>query len=337
MDTQIITIILKKSLIPFLGNTLSWLTGTATTKGVNGIKKRVNQLTESQSMQQETLVHIVSILNITWYAAQINRQIINVMMDKVDETVHDVNNLYNLTTSIATNLGYYQLILHIRSVIANLHDSFSYIRTVSMHTMDYVDAATTGTLSPHILPIKHLKQMLSHIEETLLPILYLPVSSEDTLNFYQYLCTQLLLLIHVPIQDQSQQLSIYKILTLDIPHGNFTAHYNTNTQYLGITQDETMAVEISPHQFSICQKANGQVCNNYTPFQLLANPLSCITALYTKNIASISARCSLQIQRTQSISIPSPIAPNIWILSTAPSAVTTTMTLICPGETKKFI
>ena len=57
----------------------------------------------------------------------------------------------------------------------------------------------------------------------------------------------------VPIQDHSQQLSIYKIFILDIPHGNFTACYDVNTPYLGITQDETMAVEISQHQFSTRQ------------------------------------------------------------------------------------
>ena len=56
-------------------------------------------------------------------------------MDKADETVQDVNNLYNLTTSLATSLSYHQLILHIRSVLANLQDSLSYIRTVSMDTM----------------------------------------------------------------------------------------------------------------------------------------------------------------------------------------------------------
>ena len=67
----------------------------------------------------------------------------------------------------------------------------TYIRTVSTHTMDYIDAATTGTLSPHILPIMDL--MLSHIEETLPSILYLPVSSEDTLHFYQYPCTHVLI------------------------------------------------------------------------------------------------------------------------------------------------
>ena len=74
---------------------------------------------------------------------------------------------------------------------------------------------------------------------------------------------------------------------------------------LGVTQDETMAVEISQHQFSICQEANGQFCNIYAPLQLLANPPSCITALYTKNAASISTICSSQVKKTQSISIPS--------------------------------
>ena len=116
--------------------------------------------------------------------------------------------------------------------------------------MDYIDAATMGILSPHILPIMDLKKMLSHIEETLPSTLHIPVSSDDTLHFYHYLCThflkQYLLLINVLIQDQSQQLSIYKVFTLDIPHGNFTAYYDVKTKYLGITQDETMAVDILP-------------------------------------------------------------------------------------------
>ena len=162
--------------------------------------------------------------------------------------------------------------------------------------MDFIDAATSGILSHHVLPIMDLQKMLSHIEETLLPTLHLPVSLEDTLHFYQYLHThvliankQLLLLIDVPIQDRSRQLSIYKIFTLDIPHGNFTACYDITTQYLSIAQDETMAVEISPHQFSICQEANGQFRNILTPFQPLAKLPTCITALYTKNTASIAA------------------------------------------------
>ena len=144
--------------------------------------------------------------------------------------VHDVNNLYNISTSLYTSLIHHELVLHIRSVLANLWDLLSYIRAFSMHTIEYINAATTGTLSPHILPIADLQQMLSLIEETLPPTIHLPVSSEDTLHFYRYLCThvlianrQFLLLIDILIQDHMQQLSVHKIFTLDIPHGNFTA------------------------------------------------------------------------------------------------------------------
>ena len=184
---------IRRSLLPFLGDALSWPTGTATTTDVSTIKKRVNQLIEEQSMQQETLVHIISILNVMRYSAQVNRHIINAQMDKVDETVQDINNLYNLTTSLVTSLSFHQVILHIRSILVNLWDSQSYIRTVSMHTMDYVDVATTGALLPHVLPIMHLRKMLSHIVETLPPMLHLPVSLEDTLHFYRYLHTHVLI------------------------------------------------------------------------------------------------------------------------------------------------
>ena len=54
----------RRRLLPFLGDALSWLTGTATTKDIHSIKTRLNQLIATQS-SQENLVHIISILNVT--------------------------------------------------------------------------------------------------------------------------------------------------------------------------------------------------------------------------------------------------------------------------------
>ena len=54
----------------------------ATTKDVRSIKTRVNQLIVVQH-QQETLVHIIFILNGTGYATQVNRQHINLVMDAI--------------------------------------------------------------------------------------------------------------------------------------------------------------------------------------------------------------------------------------------------------------
>ena len=55
----------RRSLLPFLGDALSWLTGTATTKDIHSIKMQINQLIATQTSQHNTLAHIVLILNIT--------------------------------------------------------------------------------------------------------------------------------------------------------------------------------------------------------------------------------------------------------------------------------
>ena len=124
---------------------------------------------------------------------------------------------------------------------------------------------------------------------------------------------------------------------MDIPQGNFTAHYDINTEYPRITQDETTAVESSPQQFRICLEADRQFCTIPTLFQPLANPPSGITTLYVKNTTSILARCSLQIRKSLEVSMPSWLAPSVWILTTTPSAKTATITLSCLGGTTQFI
>ena len=260
-------------------------------------------------------------------------------MDAVRATSHDINNLYNLTTSLATSINFHQLILHIRSVFANLHDSLHYIQMVSTHTMDYIDAATSGTLSPHVLPVIDLQRMLQHIADTLPPTLHLPTVPEDTLHFYRYLHThilienkQFLLLIDMPIQDRSRQITIHQILTLDIPQGNYSACYDVNTKYLGVTKDATMAVELSTTKFQACQEANGQFCSITTPFQPLANPPSCIAALYVKSNVDITSKCSLQIHKASATNLPTQTAPAVWILTTPVAAPENTMTLICPEK-----
>ena len=84
------------------------------------------------------------------------------------------------------------------------------MRQVATHTLDYVDATMTSILSPDILPIEELIAMLRHIEVQLPLIMHLPISSDNTLHFYRYLKThilvadgQFLLFIDVPIQNRA--------------------------------------------------------------------------------------------------------------------------------------
>ena len=230
------------------------------------------------------------------------------------------------------------MILHIRSVFANLRDSIHYLHTLSTHTKDYIDAATSGILSPHVLPVEDLWKMLQHIADNLLPTLHLPISPMDTLHFYRYLHThilienkQFLLLIDIPIQDRAHQITIHQVLNLDIPHGNYSARYDINTQYF-VTKDATMGLELSCTQFEACRQANGQFCHISMPFQPLANPPTCITALYAKSVASIESQCSLQLHKATATPLPTQITPDVWILATPTLAPTDTISLICPEK-----
>ena len=197
----------------------------------------------------------------------------------------DVKTLYNITHSLYSSLSYQQIVLHICSILANLRDSLYYMREVAIHSMDYADPATTGILSPQVQPVEDLTEMLLHIE-TLPSTMHIPISSEDALHFYRYLCIhvliadeQFLLLIDVSMQDCAQQLAIYEVFNLAIPHGNFSAHYSINNRYLRIMHDETKAVEISEDQFKTCQKANGQFCCWTHPFYHLQTH-QCVYQLY---------------------------------------------------------
>ena len=210
--------------------------------------------------------------------------------------------------------------------------------------MDYINAATSGTLSPHVLSVVDLQRMLKHIADTLPPTQHIPNSPEDTLHFYRYPHThvlienkQFLLLIDVPIQDRLQQITIHEILTLDIPQGNYSACYDIDTKYMGITKDATMAVELSTTQLHVCKEANGQFCSITTPFQPLVNPPSCMADLYAKSTADNTSKCSMQIQKASNTNLPTQIAPDVWILTTPLAAPANTMTLICPEKAMETI
>ena len=115
--------------------------------------------------------------------------------------------------------------------------------------------------------------MLIHTEAELPSTMHLPVSSDDTLHFCRCLCTyvsvveeQVLLLIDVHIQDCAQQLKIYQVFNLLIPKWKLSVMcYDIDTKYLGISHDETKAIEIFEQQFTTHEQANGQFCNIDTP------------------------------------------------------------------------
>ena len=125
---------------------LKWLTGTATMRDTWEIKQHVNQLIQAQTKQQEAQVHVISILNVTRYAAQVNRQKLNELIDALQRSNEDLNRLFNITEVLTQHIRYQEMYIYMCTILAYFRDSLTYMRQVAIHTMDYVDATTTSIL-----------------------------------------------------------------------------------------------------------------------------------------------------------------------------------------------
>ena len=222
-------------------------------------------------------------------------------------------------------------------MLANLRDCLHFMKQLANHVLEYIDTATTGTLTPHLIPVPDLQQMLYWIELELPPNMHLPIPSSDPLHFYRYLQThvlmeenQFLLLIDIPIQDRAQQIQIYRIINLPVPVGNYSMRYTMDTKYLGVTYDRTKAMDIPEEQFKFCKEANGQFCPLMTPLQPLTNPPSCVAALYTKNSREINCLCELTTKAQPELYLPIPLASNVWAIISSPFKQQLPVTVICP-------
>ena len=68
------------------------------------------------------MVHIVSILNLTRYKTQVNRQWINIILKELTKSNEDIRALFNITNQLATQVQVQNIILHLRAMLTNLRD-----------------------------------------------------------------------------------------------------------------------------------------------------------------------------------------------------------------------
>ena len=67
------------------------------------------------------MVHIVSILNLTRYETQVNRQWINILKE-LTKSNEDIRTLFNITNQLATQVQVQNIVLHLRAMLTNLRD-----------------------------------------------------------------------------------------------------------------------------------------------------------------------------------------------------------------------
>ena len=113
-------------------------------------------------------------------------------MDTLQKANQDINILLNGTDVLTQHLRSHQVQTYTCTVFAYLRDCLTYINQVATHTMDYVDTVTTNILSLDIITVEEIKGIIRHIESQFPSLLHLSISSDNTLHFYKYPKTHVL-------------------------------------------------------------------------------------------------------------------------------------------------
>ena len=106
------------------------------------------------------MVHIVSILNLTRYETQVNRQQINIILKELTKSSEDIRALFNITNQLATQVQVQNFMLHLQAMLSNLRDCLHFMKQLANHVLEYIDTATTSTLTPHLIPMPNLQKIL---------------------------------------------------------------------------------------------------------------------------------------------------------------------------------
>ena len=84
------------------------------------------------------MVHIVSILNLTQYETEVNRQQINIILKELTKSNEDIRALLNITNQLATQIQVQNIVLHLRAILANLRDCLHFMKQLANHILEYL-------------------------------------------------------------------------------------------------------------------------------------------------------------------------------------------------------
>ena len=99
----------------------------------------------------------------------------NEIKDTLQKSNEDLDKLFNITEVLTQYTRYQQMYIYMCTILAYLRDALTYMRQAAIHTLEHVDVANTNVLSPDILHVEDLRNMLRHIESELPSTMHLPI------------------------------------------------------------------------------------------------------------------------------------------------------------------
>ena len=272
-------------------------------QSISKIKDNLHTLQRQNHLKDKQIKHLAKYLNLTMH--QISRH--GEMLYKMDIKMFIMNKIIQDIMFTISFLCYESDLLdYFQARILRVHSSLHTLKEDVDSLYEYMTALASQELNPTIIPPDILKKILHKIMEDIKSNARLRLCEDPETNIWSYYGTveltpivlqdYLMLILTVPLVDQSLQMNLYKVPNLPILHPTLIVHaqYELEGTYLA-TLMEVMFVSLpSALDVKLCLITNGHLCM-FNQALCPVEPINlCIYALFINDYNQIKRDCFLK-------------------------------------------
>ena len=332
----------KRSILPAVGNLMSFLFGVSTEDNVNRLRDSIYNIQDTN----EQIVHVVSdsltLINKSNEEIRTNRKALRKLTNATSK-LRDEFQIFaqDLYLVLFPEFTYIQLVTRLQAIfnIISIH-----IRQIHLTLNDLqiqLQTSVQGNLSPSLITSQELEHVLLSIQKQLPNDIMLPYSTnrDGLLKYYQYLQPTLVttrsgfhVLMAIPLMHQSTEYEIYRAVQVPVPNPDVRlgAQYSIESEYFAISRDKTFYIPLALNEILHC--LDGPICQFNSPPYSVINYPQCITSLFLHDSQGVSVNCKKNI-----IEMGKPVLkqlfPQNYVISTVNPF---NITILCPNKQKRI-
>ena len=292
----------------------TWLLGWGiftNARSISKIKDNLHILQKQNQLQDKQIKQLAKYLNLTMHQVDRHSQ----MLYEMDTKLLLLNKtLQHLMWSIDV-IRYENSVLHyFQARIYRVYTSLYALRGDVDSLFEYMRILATQELNPTIIPPDVLKTILHNIENDIKSNARLKLCEDPNTNIWSYYGTikltpivlqdYLMLILTVPLVDQTLYMNLYKVHNLPMLHPTLQMHvqYEIEGPYLATLMDSMYITLPTDIDVRLCLMTRGHLCMFNQALYPVDNTNWCIYALFINDINKIKRNCILKpLNRTTNL------------------------------------
>ena len=292
----------------------TWILGWgvySNAKNIAKIKENLHTLQKQNQLQDKQIKQLANFLNLTMH--QVDRH--SEMLYELDTKMTIMNKTIQQIMWSIDVMRYESNLMHFfQNKLYRVYSSLYALQSDTESLFEYMRALASQELNPMIIPPDILKDVLHKIEADIKSHARLKLCEDPESNIWSYYGTIkltpivledcLMLILTVPLVDQSLQMNLYKIYNLPMLHPILHVHaqYELESSYIATVMDGMFVTLPTALDVRLCLMMNGHLCMFNQALYPMEQMDWCVYALFINDEECIEKNCVLRtINRTTNL------------------------------------